>query len=355
MQPRQFVPALFVSTLLTAMTLDLLTASGPWLTAAVLGAYALRERRRDGGGGRDRNASHRGGCCRRRSRRFICRTASACLIGLVKFAPRWWRRSAAEPAWTGPGSPLRRMHVRVTYYGQACTLIEAGGRRILTDPWLTEGAYLGTWFHTHVLADAGITPATIAKRSTTSSFRTSTRITCDPETLRHFDPDIPVLICRFPTPRVPQITCARSVFATSSSGTRATRSSWTPTWQVTIYGTAEYTNDSAIVVRADGCTVFNETDCKLSYADLQRLGDEGIDIGFYMFSGANWYPMLYDYPSDVRRDLVQRRRRSLLSGLVQRVKLTRPKLIVPAAGPCTVLDPESPLAQFTRGRNLHRP
>jgi len=46
--------------------------------------------------------------------------------------------------------------VRVTYFGQACTLIEVGGRRILTDPWLTEGAYFGTWFHTHVLADAGV-------------------------------------------------------------------------------------------------------------------------------------------------------------------------------------------------------
>ena len=53
--------------------------------------------------------------------------------------------------------------MRVTYYGQACTLIEAGGRKILTDPWLTEGAYQGTWFHTHLLADAGVRPETFPK------------------------------------------------------------------------------------------------------------------------------------------------------------------------------------------------
>jgi UDP-MurNAc hydroxylase len=79
----------------------------------------------------------------------------------------------------------------------------------------------------------------------------------------------------------------------------------------------------------------------MGYADLQRLGDQGgIDIGFYMFSGANWYPMLYDYPPEMKRTLTQRRRRALLRGLIQRVKLTRPNIVVPAAGPCTVLDPD---------------
>ena len=45
-------------------------------------------------------------------------------------------------------------------------------------------------------------------------------------------------------------------------------------------------------------------------------------------------------PWHIQRDLVQRRGRSLLRSLVQRVKLTRPRVAVPAAGPCTVLDPE---------------
>jgi len=109
---------------------------------------------------------------------------------------------------------------------------------------------------------------------------------------------------------------------------------------VTIFGTAEYTNDAALLVEGDGCRLLNETDCKLGYSDLQRIGQSGIDIGFYMFSGANWYPMMYDYHEDVQRDLVRRRRQSLLRSFVQRIKLTRPRVVVPAAGPCTVLDPE---------------
>jgi hypothetical protein len=40
------------------------------------------------------------------------------------------------------------------------------------------------------------------------------------------------------------------------------------------------------------------------------------------------------------RDLVRRRRKSLLDSLLQRVKLTKPRFAVPAAGPCTVLHPD---------------
>src|SRR5207249_5192663 len=93
-------------------------------------------------------------------------------------------------------------------------------------------------------------------------------------------------------------------------------------------------------VEGEGSKLLNETDCKLSYADLERLGQQGIDIGFYMFSGANWYPMMYDYPEHIQLELVSRRRRSLLRSMVQRVKLTRPRVAVPSAGPCMVLDPE---------------
>src|SRR5262249_30746131 len=108
----------------------------------------------------------------------------------------------------------------------------------------------------------------------------------------------------------------------------------------TILATAEYTNDSALVVEGEGFRVLNETDCKLGYSDLHRLGQQGIDIGFYMFSGANWYPIMYAYPDQIQLELVRRRRQSLLRSLVQRVKLTKPRFVVPAAGPCTVLDPD---------------
>lgn len=229
--------------------------------------------------------------------------------------------------------------MRVTYFGQACTLTQAGGLRILTDPWLTEGAYHGTWFHTHVLADAGVTPESFPKDIDYLFLSHEHQDHLDVVTLKHFPANIPILICKFPS----------SKFRSYLEGLGLTNIRELHSGEpldlgdgvsVTIFGTVEYTNDSAILIEHAGVRMFNETDCKLAYEDLQKIGAAGVDIGFYMFSGANWYPIRYDYPQDVMVELVRRRRSSLLRSMVQRVKLTRPRFAVPAAGPCTVLDPE---------------
>src|SRR5262245_58682104 len=229
--------------------------------------------------------------------------------------------------------------MRVTYFGQACTLIEVGGRKILTDPWLTEGAYFGTRFHAHLLADAGITPDAFPKDIDYLFVSHEHEDHVDQATLRHFSPHVPVPIWKFSTARFRHYLESLSLcnIWEIPSGQETDLASGV---SVTIFGTAEYTNDAALLVQGDGCRLLNETDCKLGYSDLQRIGEKGIDIGFYMFSGANWYPMMYDYPPGIQKDLVQQRRRSLLRSLVQRVKLTRPRVAVPAAGPCSVLDPE---------------
>jgi UDP-MurNAc hydroxylase len=229
--------------------------------------------------------------------------------------------------------------MRVTYLGQACTLIEVAGKKILTDPWLTEGAFFGTWFHTHILAEAGITPETFAKCIDYLFLSHEHEDHLDPATLQQFAPDIPVLICKFATPKFRLYLQALGLrnIREVEPGRRLELDDGIA---ITIFGTAEYTNDSAILVEGEGSKLLNETDCKLSYADLERLGQQGIDIGFYMFSGANWYPMMYDYPEHIQLELVSRRRRSLLRSMVQRVKLTRPRVAVPSAGPCMVLDPD---------------
>jgi UDP-MurNAc hydroxylase len=217
--------------------------------------------------------------------------------------------------------------------------VEAAGRKILTDPWLTEGAYFGTWYHTHVLEDAGITPATFPGRDADYLFLSHEHQDhMDPATLRTLRRDLPVLICRFPTPRF-----RRYVESMGFSDIRELESGVPvdlgDSLRVTLYGSAEYTNDSAILVEGEGVRVFNETDCKLGYEDLRRIGERGVDLGFYMFSGANWYPIMYEYPEPEKSHLVAKRRQTLLKSLVQRVKLTRGKVAVPAAGPCMVLDP----------------
>ena len=229
--------------------------------------------------------------------------------------------------------------MRVIYYGQACTLTHAGNLKILTDPWLTEGAYHGTWFHTHVLADAGVTPQTFPKDVDYLFLSHEHQDHLDVTALKHFRSDLPILICRFPSSKFRNY-LAGVGFTNIRELDSGERLDLGEGVSVTVFGTVEYTNDSAILIEYDGVRLFNETDCKLSYSDLQKIGQLGVDIGFYMFSGANWYPIMYDYPADTMLGLVRRRRKSLLHSFVQRVKLTRPRVAVPAAGPCTVLDKE---------------
>lgn len=228
--------------------------------------------------------------------------------------------------------------MRVTYFGQACILVEVGGRRILTDPWLTEGAYSGTWFHTHLLSDAGVTPETFPTDIDYLFLSHEHEDHVDPASLKRLPATIPVLICKFPTPRF------RRYVESLGFHNIIELTPWTKRdfdgFSAWVFRTAEYTDDAALLIEGDGCKVFNETDCKLRYNDLEQIGLMGIDIGFYMFSGANWYPMMYEYPQNVQKDLVRWRRSVLLKNFVQRVKLTKPRLAVPAAGPCTVLHPD---------------
>lgn len=229
--------------------------------------------------------------------------------------------------------------MRITYFGQACTLTEAGGLKILTDPWLTEGAYFGTWFHTHLLADAGVTLENFPKDVDYIFLSHEHQDHFDQMALSRFPRTVPILICRFATTKFRN--CIRSLgFENIREVESGQPLKLENDVSVTIFQTVEYTNDSAILIEHDGVRMFNETDCKLAFSDLQRLGALGIDIGFYMFSGANWYPMMYGYPDDQMRLLSQRRRASLLRSLLERVRVTKPRVAVPAAGPCTVLHPD---------------
>jgi UDP-MurNAc hydroxylase len=230
--------------------------------------------------------------------------------------------------------------VRVTYYGQACTLIEVAGRRILTDPWLTEGAYFSTWFHTPLLSDVQVSTATLAGEKIDYVFLSHEHPDhLDPATLQQLAGDVPIIICRFRTRRFRQH-LERLGFPNIRELESGQATDLGDGLKVTVFRTAEYVNDSALLVEGEGLHVFNETDCKLPYESLERIAAAGIDIGFYMFSGAIWFPMMYDYPDEVMRDRVRRRRATLLKSFVQRVKLTRPRFAVPSSGPCMVLDAE---------------
>lgn len=81
--------------------------------------------------------------------------------------------------------------MRVQYISSACTLIEFEGIRILTDPWLTEGIYYGSWYHYPLPA---LTAKDFQKDIDYIYISHIHPDHCDGETLKQLPSHIPVLI-----------------------------------------------------------------------------------------------------------------------------------------------------------------
>ena len=97
--------------------------------------------------------------------------------------------------------------------------------------------------------------------------------------------------------------------------------------------------DSAIVVSDGVHRLVNQNDCRTS--DLSELAAHGpVDLHWLQFSGAIWYPMVYDMPADEKRRLVHDKVESQFSRALRYVEAIDASHVVPSAGPPAFLDPE---------------
>ncbi|MCU1392898.1 MAG: hypothetical protein JWM34_1326 [Ilumatobacteraceae bacterium] len=97
--------------------------------------------------------------------------------------------------------------------------------------------------------------------------------------------------------------------------------------------------DSALVV-SDGTTrLVNQNDCRTS--DLGALRSHGpVDLHWLQYSGAIWYPMVYDETPERMRELVDAKVDSQFTRAMKYVEALDAKAVVPSAGPPCFLDPE---------------
>ena len=97
--------------------------------------------------------------------------------------------------------------------------------------------------------------------------------------------------------------------------------------------------DSALVV-SDGVTrLVNQNDCRTS--DLDALCAHGpVDLHWLQYSGAIWYPMVYDETPARMRELVDGKVESQFTRALKYVDKVDARYVVPSAGPPCFLDPE---------------
>jgi UDP-MurNAc hydroxylase len=226
--------------------------------------------------------------------------------------------------------------MRVTSVGHAGLFVETRGGSVLCDPWFTP-AYFGSWFP--FPRNDVLDPATFASPDYLYVSHLH-RDHFDPDFLaRHVDKRARVLLPAF---RVPFLEDALRVLGfTEFVRTRHGRAVDLGGLEVTLFAMTAPADgplgDSAIVIADDTARVLNQNDARPGDpAELEASGP--FDADFLQFSGASWYPVVYDFPPAERSRLASEKRANGLDRAERYVRMMHARHVFPSAGPPCFLD-----------------
>ena len=226
----------------------------------------------------------------------------------------------------------------VLYLGHAGFEVKnEAGRTLLVDPWLsTTGAFLRSWFQfpeNHFLA-AEIAPV----RSDTHAIYLSHSHPdhFDVEFLRGVDKSTPVVTGRYVRRHF-----ARALRGLGFSDVRELNNGEGIElcgFRLSLFVDESYSNeDSGILVEADGTRFLDMNDCR-AYDGIDFDAIRPIDLFTIQFSGASWYPVVYDYSQPELDRLAARKSDRKFENVRELIRRVAPRLYVPSAGPACFLD-----------------
>jgi UDP-MurNAc hydroxylase len=97
--------------------------------------------------------------------------------------------------------------------------------------------------------------------------------------------------------------------------------------------------DSALLVDDGETRLLDMNDCRVH--DVAALLDDGpVDLHWLQFSGAIWYPMVYDMPEDDKREAARLKVDAQFTRAIRYVQAIGARGVVPSAGPPCFLDPD---------------
>lgn len=231
--------------------------------------------------------------------------------------------------------------MRVASLGHAGLRVETAGGVILVDPWFSpEGAFQASWFqfpdNRHLL-----TPDLFEPRAIVISHEHLDHV--DPWFLARVPPQVPVVVPRYPSPVL-----RRKI---ESAGPREImevpqlqrHELWNGTTVFFVSEESPMNHDSAIVIEADGRSLLNLNDARLSPVQFRAIRAEVggvVDLFTFQGAGASWFPMVYDYPDERKRELSRSKRAAKLAYTARTMAIVEPVTGAPFAGPPCFLDPE---------------
>lgn len=231
--------------------------------------------------------------------------------------------------------------MQVTSVGHAGFHIQTEAGSILCDPWVNP-AYFGSWFpfpdNTQLDWDTlGNCDYLYVSHLHKDHF--------DPENLaKHVDKDATVLLPDYPVPdlrRELEALGFHKFFETEDSVKHTVTG---PKGDLDIMIIALRApadgpiGDSGLVVSDGETTCFNMNDARP--VDMDVLHDEfgQIDIHLLQYSGAIWYPMVYDIPTKTKANFGKQKRQRGMDRCRSYIEQVAATWVVPSAGPPVFLD-----------------
>ncbi|MEY4607109.1 MAG: hypothetical protein RLY45_1869 [Actinomycetota bacterium] len=236
--------------------------------------------------------------------------------------------------------------MRATSLGHAGILVDTLDGSIVCDPWFLP-QFHGSWF---VFPRNDQLSTALMQRICHPTYLFISHIHADHLDegwlLEHMDKDTTVLVPGYPTRELEGI-LRRLGFHSIVRTVDGEEMRLGPHLTVAIHCETSITDgpggDSAIVISDGTGRLVNQNDCRTN--DLAALRSHGpVDLHWLQYSGAIWYPMVYDEPPQRMRELVDAKVDSQYSRALRYVEAVGATAVVPSAGPPAFLDPE--LFQF---------
>jgi UDP-MurNAc hydroxylase len=231
--------------------------------------------------------------------------------------------------------------VRATSLGHAGILIETVHGSILCDPWFVP-AFFGSWF---VFPRNDQLPDDLRARIERPDYLYISHLHGDhldaAFLAEHVDRDTTVLLPGFPTGELERR--LRSLgfrrFVVTADGEVVSVGGLEIAIHVETSITDGPGGDSALMVSDGECRLVNQNDCRLN--DLAAVTRHGpVDMQWLQYSGAIWFPMVYDEPEEVKRELATAKVESQFGRALRYVEAVGARVVVPSAGPPCFLDPD---------------
>ena len=232
--------------------------------------------------------------------------------------------------------------MRATSIGHAGLLIETAQGSILCDPWFNP-AFFGSWF---VFPRNDRLPPRITEAIRHPSFLYISHLHgdhLDEQWLAEYLPrHTPVILPGFPPGELERRlrSLGFTEFIRTENGIETDLGDGLT---VAVHVETSITDgpggDSALVVSDGRCRLVNQNDCRTS--DIDALRSHGpVDLHWLQYSGAIWYPMVYDETPGRMRELVDQKVESQFARAMRYVEALDARAVVPSAGPPCFLDPE---------------